>query len=274
MFNIKDRLYIATFQQDATAVAAEYGLGLEINHTCISEDLDPDKRPALLENINRDLDASGRFLMPLLHGPFTEIYPAAIDYRARKMAAERLEEAFEVCRCAGSKKMIVHTGWLPFIYFKDWQAEKGARFWHDFMADKPEDFTLLVESVLEDEPYMLIDFMAHIAELSACKDGFIADGAVSKRIKLCLDVGHANAMTGADLPVERWIELLGGLIGHFHLHNNDGTADTHSAFDEGAMDMDSVLSAIREHCSDDVTFTIEARDCRSCAEWLASHGYI
>ena len=242
MFNIKDKLYIATFQQDAAAVAAEYGLGLEINHTCISEDLDPDKRRRLIDSISRDLHVSGTHLVPLVHGPFTEIYPAAIDRRARDMAAE--------------------------------QAEKGARFWHGFMAHKPEDFGLLVENVLEDEPYMLLDFMMRVAEISAGSDGFIPDGSVSKRIRLYLDIGHAHAMTGPDMPVEKWIEILGGLIGHFHLHNNDGTADTHSAFDRGSMDMESVFSAIREHCSPDVTFTIEAGDCRACAEWLSSHGYI
>ena len=66
MFNIKDKLYIATFQQDAEAVAAEYGLGLEINHTCISEDLDPDKRRRLIDSISRDLHVSGRWSTDLL----------------------------------------------------------------------------------------------------------------------------------------------------------------------------------------------------------------
>ena len=41
MFNIKDRLYIATFQNKAVETAARYGVGLEYNHTCISESLDP-----------------------------------------------------------------------------------------------------------------------------------------------------------------------------------------------------------------------------------------
>ena len=117
MFNIKDPLAIAPFPQDAAAVAAEYGLGLEINHTCISEDLDPDKRRRLIDSISRDLHVSGGHLVPLVHGPFTERYPAAIDRRARDMAAERLEEAYGVCRAIGSHKLIVDTGWLPFIYF-------------------------------------------------------------------------------------------------------------------------------------------------------------
>lgn len=70
-------------------------------------------------------------------------------------------------------------------------GRKRRRFWHGFMAHKPEDFGLLVENVLEDEPYMLLDFMMRVAEISAGSDGFIPDGSVSKRIRLCLDIGHA-----------------------------------------------------------------------------------
>ncbi|MFR8854973.1 MAG: hypothetical protein ACLVHQ_08755 [Oscillospiraceae bacterium] len=89
--------------------------------------------------------------------------------------------------------MVVHNGWLPFIYFKEWQSENGALFWQDFMADKPEDFSIYIENVLEDEPYMMKDMMSRITD---------------DRIKICLDTGHANAMTSEDISVEKWIEVL------------------------------------------------------------------
>ncbi len=258
---MKNRLFIATFSEDALNVAKDFGVGLEINHTCISEELDPSNRRNLLAQIRKDLaaagvsDSSGLFL----HGPFTEIHPAAIDYRARQMAMERLNEAYEVAAALGINRMVVHTGWIPFIYFKSWQAEKGAEFWQRFMSDKPSDFHIYVENVLDDEPYMLLDMMKRIDNPS---------------IKLCLDTGHANATTSPELPVEKWIEVLGSHIGHFHLHNNDGTGDSHSAFDCGSMDMNSIFSAIGAFCDADVTLTIEARDARSCLEWLKRSDYI
>ena len=258
---MKNRLFIATFSEDALNVAKDFGVGLEINHTCISEELDPSNRRNLLAQIRKDLaaagvsDPSGLFL----HGPFTEIHPAAIDYRARQMAMERLNEAYEVAAALGINRMVVHTGWIPFIYFKSWQAEKGAEFWQRFMSDKPSDFHFYVENVLDDEPYMLLDMMKRIDNPS---------------IKLCLDTGHANATTSPELPVEKWIEVLGSHIGHFHLHNNDGTGDSHSAFDCGSMDMNSIFSAIGAFCDADVTLTIEARDARSCLEWLKRSDYI
>lgn len=258
---MKNRLFIATFSEDALNVAKDFGLGLEINHTCISEELDPSNRRNLLAQIRKDIAAAGVSdpSRLFLHGPFTEIHPAAIDYRARQMGMERLNEAYEVAAALGINRMIVHTGWIPFIYFKSWQAEKGAEFWQKFMSDKPSDFHIYVENVLDDEPYMLLDMMKRIDNPS---------------IKLCLDTGHANATTPPELPVEKWIEVLGSHIGHFHLHNNDGTGDSHNAFDCGNMDMNSIFSAIGAFCDAEVTLTIEARDARACLEWLKRSDYI
>ncbi len=258
---MKEKLFIATFSKDAVSLAREFGVGLEINHTCISQALDGKNREKLLESIREDAnlanikDPSRLFL----HGPFTEIHPSAIDYRAREFAMGRLNEAYEVASALGINHMVVHTGWLPFIYFKEWYVKKGAEFWENFMRNKPPGFSLYIENVLEDEPYMLLDLMKNIE---------------NPAIKLCVDVGHANAAASAEIPVTKWIEVLAPHIGHFHLHNNDGTGDSHSAFDEGSMDMREIFEQISEFCTPETTLTIEARDALSCLEWLARSGYI
>ncbi len=258
---MKNKLFIATFSEDALKAAKDFGVGLEINHTCISEDLDPSNRRNLLAQIRENIAAAGVSEPSglFLHGPFTEIHPAAIDYRARQLGMERLNEAYEAAAALGINHMVVHTGWLPFIYFKGWQAEKGAEFWQEFMKDKSSNFHIYVENVLEDEPYMLLEMMKQID---------------NPHIKLCLDIGHANATTSPELPVEKWIEVLGPHIGHFHLHNNDGTGDSHNAFDCGSMNMDSIFSAIDTFCDADVTLTIEARDARACLYWLEKNNYL
>jgi len=258
MLDLRDKLYVATFQNNAIEVAKEYGLGIEYNHTCISEALDLEHREKLLLAMQNDFEATG-FKDAILHGPFTEIIPAGIDSRARQAGRSRLEEAFEVCQSLGVKRMVVHNGWIPFMYFKEWQAKKGAEFWQDFMKDKPSDFTIHIENVLEDEPYMMKAMMEYVTD---------------PRIKICLDIGHANATTPNDLPVEKWIEVLGPYIGHLHLHNNDGTGDSHGSFDTGSMNMHSILEAIERHCKPDITYTIEARECGSCAKWLKDNKYI
>ena len=260
MRNIRDKLYIATFCDKYKDVIRENGLGMEINHTCISHLLDEEdgKRGKLLTNIQRDIEASeARRVM--IHGPFTEIIPASIDHKFRELAMVRVNQAYDVAAHFGLKKMVVHTGWMPFMYFKSYQAEKGAEFWQEFMADKPENFILAVENVLDDEPMMLKEMMQKITD---------------PRVRLCLDVGHAHAMTMPDYTVLDWIKELGPYITHFHLHNNDGSGDTHSALDEGTMDMKEILLAIEDCCPEDVTYTIEARKARESFIWLEENGFV
>lgn len=255
---MRDKIFICTFSDNAIDIIRQNQLNIEINHTCISDCLDSDKRPQLLENIKSDIAASSAKRI-VLHGPFTEIIPAAIDYRARDFAMERLNEAYEVAASVGAESMVVHTGWMPEIYFKSWQAEKGAAFWQKFMEDKPEDFKIHVENVLDDEPYMLLDFIERIDD---------------SRISLCLDIGHAQAAGDNSLSICEWIKILGPHIGHFHLHNNYGDRDAHNAFGDGTMDFNEVLKTINEYCSPDVTLTIESHDAAGSVEWLKSNGYI
>lgn len=257
MLDLKNRLFVSSFSNEGVSVAKEFGIGLEINHTCISESLDIENRENLITEIKRDLQEVG-LEHSIMHGPFTEIHPAAIDYRVRDLGRERLEEAFEVAKELKVNKMVVHTGWIPFIYFKSYQEEKGAEFWTSFMEDKPSDFTICVENVLEDEPYTLLNMMKRIND---------------PRIKLCLDIGHANAARDKFIFIEEWIETLGPYIGHFHLHNNFGDGDNHLPLMEGSMNMDSIFMAIEKNCKSDVTFTIESRDAKASLLWLKEQNY-
>jgi len=255
---MRDKLFICTFSESAIDIIKNNQLNIEINHTCISEVLDPDNRETLIAEINAGITSSGAKRV-ILHGPFTEIIPAAIDYRARDFALERLEEAYEVARCIGAESMVVHTGWMPEIYFKSWQAEKGAAFWQKFMSDKPSDFKIHVENVLDNEPYMLVDFMNLIDD---------------PRISLCLDIGHAQAAGDGSADIYEWIKILGPYIGHFHLHNNYGDRDAHNSLGDGSMDMMKILKMIDEYCRPDVTLTIESHDAKGSVDWLKERGII
>lgn len=258
MSNIRSRLYVSTFSENSIENIKDYGIGMEINHTCISEMLDDEKREKLISEIREDIKKSEAEKL-IMHGPFTEIHPAAIDYKVRNLGMKRLNEAYEVAKELGVKKMIVHTGWLPFIYFKEYQAEKAMEFFEEFMRDKPKDFEIAIENVLEDEPFMIKDMMEKIRD---------------KRIKLCLDIGHAYSMTDKEYSVEDWIRELSPWISHMHLHNNDGKSDSHSAFDEGKMDMEEVFDLIERYVDDEATLTIEAHNSAKCLDWLLENRYI
>lgn len=257
---LNDRIYVATFSQDALKVARENGLNLELDHTCISYMLDEENQIQLVEDIQKDLTEafpSGQGNI-LFHGPFTEIHPAAIDHRIVEAGRVRLEEAYKIIEKFGAKDMVVHSGYVPFIYIKEWQVERSVEFWQNFMKDKPADFNIYVENVLEDEPYTLAKMMEAIDD---------------ERIKICLDIGHANAMT-KDVDTYQWIKVLGPHIGHFHLHSNKGDGDSHLSLGQGNLDFEKIFETIDTYCKKEVAFTLECRDCKASVEWLKEHGYI
>jgi len=55
---------------------------------------------------------------------------------------------------------------------------------------------------------------------------------------LALDVGHAHQNHCLD-------EFLQCRAGHFHLHDNDGKSDSHSAAGEGSIDFNAVMQVVR-----------------------------
>lgn len=258
---LRDRLHIATYSKDAIDMAKNFGLGIELNHVCISELLDADKIEETIKWICSDLEGAGlpfpatKNAPILLHGPFTEIVPGAMDHRAVDLALQRMEEAYELCMKIGVDRMIVHSGYFPPMYYKEWHHEKSLVFWDKFLQGK-DNFTVYVENSFEDEPFMMAKLM---------------DDFDKPNLKLCLDVGHANVTTPKDLPVEKWIEHLGSRVAHYHIHNNMGTKDTHSSLGDGTMDMSSILRAIAQNNSSAYTLTLESQDCSRCIKWLSSH---
>lgn len=248
----KSRIYIATFSEHAAETAAKYGVNLELNDTCISMRLDPEHMDVTLRSMEKELAKAGS-RNAIVHGPFTEIIPSGIDHRAVEFGLQRLNEAYEATTAMGLNRMVVHTGFIPLMYHKSWHLEKSIIFWKRFMENKDADFQLYIENVFDDEPLMMRDLI---------------DGIDDPRVGMCLDVGHAHVFTEKDYDVYQWIEILGKRICHFHLHNNDGTADNHQSMTDGTLDMIRVMRTIKEHCGDDVTFTIESRKSEENVIWL------
>lgn len=246
------RIFVSTYSTNAIEEIRKYNIGMELNDFCYSANLDEENLNATFDYIAKEIEESGASDI-IIHGPFTEIIPASIDHRAVEFGMQRLQECYNAAEKLGVKRMVVHSGYMPLLYFKEWNHEKSIYFWRKFMEDKPEDFTIYIENVFEDEPLMM---------------KAIVDELGDPRIKLCLDVGHANAVKLPEYPVVKWIEILGNRIGHFHVHNNDGNDDLHYALTLGEMDMDAVIEAIHKYCDEDVTLTIESRELADSVPWL------
>ena len=280
---MRDRLYIATVCRDWADLARRYGVGVELDQFCMAENMDRPKKQETCRQIEvllqraflrnplggpaesaRRTDLNGPVDPALkrrltFHAPFNELHPAAIDPRAKALARQRLEQAAALALEFGARRMIVHSGYMPFVYFEEWQVDRSVEFWTEFMADKPSDFQIVIENVLESAPDMLVELMERL-------------GKSHPDIRLCLDVGHANCMS--DLPAEKWLERMLPWLGHLHIHNNDGSHDWHGPLDQGTAAMEEILRVFMQKGPRDATVALEVLEPESSLAWLEAKGFL
>ena len=241
----KQKLYLSTIAADAACTAQTYGFGLEIAEYCTAWNMD-EAFSAVDPSIRKKLDGiPGR----LLHAPYNELFPCAIDKKARALAAERYRQAIALAKRYGAEKVVIHGGYNPWIYYPVWYVEQSIRFWSDFLKEDP-GVELVLENVLETDPQWLLD---------------IVRGVDDRRLGLCLDVGHVNAYS--EIPLREWVKAWQPYLSHFHIHNNDGSRDSHSALDCGSIPMRELLAFAREQCPD-ATFTLELTEAEPSVRWL------
>jgi len=241
-----NKFYLSTIDENAHILAKQHGLGIEIAEFCTPWFLDTDfeKVDPL---IREKLTCSDRFA---LHAPFSELFPCAIDPKVREIAAERYRQVIRVAKGYGIRKIIVHGGYNPRIYFPIWYTEQSVLFWKEFVHEIPTDMVFCLENVFEEEPAMLTEIVRQVND---------------PRIRMCLDVGHVNAYS--KVPVMEWLEQCADLIEHFHIHNNDTSRDAHGQLMDGTISMKELLEVIDGKCPD-ATLTLELMDTEPSVRWI------
>ncbi len=242
-------LYLSTIDPNAGNLAREAGLGIELAEFCTAENIDT-FFPRTDAAVRREIAGIGR---RILHGPFNELFPCAIDPLARKLAAHRYGQALALAAEYGAKKIVLHGGFSPRLYYPCWYVEQSILFWSAFLENHPGEYEICLENVMEESPDSLLS---------------IVRGVDDPRLRLCLDVGHANAYS--QLSPREWMNRWGGALSHLHLHNNDGSADTHSALNQGTIPMVEVIANIPAG----VTATLELPEIGDAVSWLKETGLL
>ena len=245
----KERLFLSTIADDAVQTAREFGLGVELAQFCLAENMD--KTPP---DVQASLDAALEVPRRVLHAPFAELCPAAIDPLVREVAKRRFLQAAALAKRYGAEKMVVHSGFIPLVYYPEWFAPQSAAFWREFLNDV-DGLTLCVENVMETSP----DALRQVAEQ-----------VNDPRLRICFDVGHAFCQSGELAP---WLDALTPYSSHVHLHNNHGTFDEHLGLPDGTLDMAAVIRQL-EALAPQATYTLEVRSARASVEWLLKEGLL
>lgn len=231
-------------------LAKENGMGLELAEYCITYNIDDN-----LENTDRLIRERMAYTDDVLfHAPYNELCPAAIDPMIREVAKKRYLQTFPLAERYGAKKIIVHSGFDPMLYRREWFIPESVAFWKDMLSFLPDGIILTLENVMETAPDITKS---------------IVDGVDDPRFRLCLDIGHANLMP---VPVSEWINVFGDGLSHLHIHNNEGpnysgicaAGDLHHAPGDGIMDIAALLDTIKVP----VTATLETQYIREAVDWV------
>ena len=177
-------IYLSTIAPNADELSRRYDLGVEIAEYCTAWNMDE----KFEEMHSRVLEKIDGIPNRALHAPFNELFPCAIDPKARELAAYRYRQAIALAKQYGATKVIIHGGYNPWIYYPIWYIGESVKFWQDFLKEDPR-VEIVLENVLETDPAWLLD---------------IVKGVNDPRLRLCLDVGHVNAYS--KIPVLDWLK--------------------------------------------------------------------
>lgn len=141
------QLYLSTIDPLAGNIARREGLGVEIAEFCTAINADD-----LFEETNASV-AHQIAGVPrrILHGAFNELFPCAIDPLARKLAAYRYAQALSLAQRYGARKLVLHGGYSPRLYFPCWYEEQSIAFWKEFLDTHPGDYEICLENVMEED---------------------------------------------------------------------------------------------------------------------------
>ena len=248
----RERIYLSTIAADAPEVARQYGFGLEIADYCTAYNMDDNLR----QTASAVRTAVAGISRRTLHAPFSELFPCAVDPRIRQVAADRYHQALALAAGYGAERVVIHGGYNEHLYFPCWYRDESVKFWSSFADTVPDGMVICLENVLEDRPEMIPEILAAVTR---------------ENLAMCLDIGHAQAYSR--VPAMEWLERCGPYLRHFHIHNNDGTRDSHNAPEDGVIPVAALLRRAETLCLD-ATFTLEVLEARPAAQWLEREGLL
>ena len=241
----RENIFFSTIASDAPFYAREYGFGLEIAEFCTACNID--RRFELTDS--RVQESLQGISSSILHAPSNELFPCAIDEKARGLAAYRYRQAIDLAKRYSSKKVVIHGGYHPWMYYPVWYVGQSVSFWKDFLKEDP-GVEIVLENVLETQPDLILD---------------ILEGVDDPRLRMCFDVGHINAYSY--IPIMAWLETCVPWIGHIHVNNNDGREDLHQGLQDGIIPMKELLQRIESLCPE-ATITLEMTETKPSLDWL------
>ncbi|HNU90614.1 MAG TPA: TIM barrel protein [Spirochaetota bacterium] len=216
---------VRRFDDSVFALLERYRFNLEIGVDHYAMDRFP---PEHFAGLARRLSDLG--IATTVHAPFHELFPGAPDRLMREAALTRLDAAFDIMRDFSPRSIVMHLNHenrrFGFVS-DDWFSHIVPAIERYAKRSRSMGAMLVLENVYEEDPSGMVRVLKALPG---------AD------VHHCLDVGHLNAFSKTGL--DEWLAATGPFIRQFHLHDNDGSGDSHGPIGSGAVRFDRVAEFI------------------------------
>ncbi len=189
--------------------------------------------PALYSKIKEVLETTA--LKASVHAPFADLNLASLNYPIYKESVRQLSECVHLASDI-TDKVTIHPGYLSpsakLVPDKVWSLHKEA-LREIGKAALDAGVTACLENMPQIPDFLCID-PEEIFGMTDDVEGF----------GVTIDLGHANTAGKTDAFLKK-----AGMATHFHIHDNNGKKDEHSALGEGNINWDKAGMAIKKKFS-------------------------
>jgi sugar phosphate isomerase/epimerase len=195
-----------------------------------------------LESLKKSMDWNPALT---LHAPFMDMNPGAVDPMVRSVTQVRFRQLLTVAAILKPRAGVFHAAYDRWRYGgrKDVWLNNSIDTWQKVMETASNiGMRVAVENVFDEDPEAL---RMLIETINRPDFGF------------CFDTGHFNLFS--TVSMEQWFQSLGRHLVEVHLHDNNGSADSHWALGRGQIDFDAFFGLMKKYAPVPV-YTIEAHD--------------
>jgi len=187
-----------------------------------------------------------------------DLSPGAVDPAVRRVTMDRFFRTLNISGLLGARNVVFHSGYEKWKYEHraDLWLESSLRTWEPLVTQaEAKGLTISIENIFEEEP----ENLRMLAEAVNCSN-----------FGLCFDAGHFNLFS--TISLNQWLGIISPYLLELHLHDNDGTRDSHmppgkGVFDFKALfdslellDADNFIATVETHSIDDVKESIRFLD--------------
>ena len=172
------------------------------------------------------------------HAPFWDLNLGTKIKGLQEIMMKFYNEAYSIAKQLNCTEIIIHANYKPGTDWYDGWINRAKTFLETFLKDKDNSIRICIENQFETDSELFIRLIDEVND---------------PRVKVCLDIGHANC--NSNMPLEDWIKTLNTRIAQYHLHNNHGKQsvygynkdDEHLAINDGTIDIEKALKLAEEY---------------------------